>query len=228
MVPQHLDGVFGARRRQAAAVEVESRLAPEGGSVQEAADSLHRLLGPEAGVLGAPGGVAHQGDCPAHGGPGPFAAPDRRPAGRRGYARGQALGVEHGHRPSPGPGRQGDGQVVGPGAGGDERPGGVRTIGTTRWRPLPAPGGPEMTVESRTQPQHSTPRERPSRKPTSTARGLASEGRSTGAFPSSAFVPAAAVTWRREASPGRRCGSSLVVAGPWARHRSRRPTRHQR
>jgi hypothetical protein len=68
-------------------------------------------------------------------------------------------------------------------------------VGITRCRPLPAPGGPSTTVESRTPAQHGTPRLRPSLNPTSRGPGCETEGRNTAARATSVLGPAAVFTW---------------------------------
>ena len=86
-------------------------------------------------------------------------------------------------------------------------PGASRIEGMMTLKPLPAPGGPSSTRESRTPIQHSIPRLLPRYQPTSRGLGWMSDGRSTAAWERSAFGPAHAATWARSARPSSVLGS---------------------
>ena len=87
-------------------------------------------------------------------------------------------------------------------------PGAPRIIGTTTCKPLPDRGGPTTPIESSTDTQHSTPRDRPKRTPTSAASTESSEGRSIRPTKLSRRSLATALIPRRDKRP-------RILASEW-------------
>ena len=133
------DGLGGQVGGQTPPVEVGGGPVAEGGGVEEAADHVPGPVAPEGVVLCRSSRVRYQAGGPGHGRLDSLAAAGRRPPGGRGDARGQTLRVEHRDRAELGPGLHGDGQVVGPGGGGDDRTAMVEDARDDQMEPFAGP-----------------------------------------------------------------------------------------
>ena len=177
--------------------------------MQQRPEHCFGLALPEVAAVDGAGhaGAGGQRPGPDHRGLGQFTAADGGPAQAAGDVGCELLGVEHGDRAGGVPGLEGDGEVVGARVEVvTTAPGASRIIGITRWRPLPDRGGPTRSIESSTEAHASTPRERPSRYPTSVPAGRWRDGRAWRARRRTSRSPAAAATSGPVATPCSRRG----------------------